>query len=112
MTSLAGSIQRLGRALVEINELTAELEAAVAASQRELGREVTVVHLPCRLDTLQRAAIEAALKETNGNRLRAARLLGMSRSTLYDRVEQFAAADARRSLQPANPPAKKRAKRR
>jgi DNA-binding NtrC family response regulator len=38
---------------------------------------------------VERAAIAAALKASGGNRMQAARTLGMSRAALYDRLERW-----------------------
>jgi transcriptional regulator with PAS, ATPase and Fis domain len=42
-----------------------------------------------QVEALERAAIGAALRQTRGNRLAAARLLRMSRAALYDRLSRF-----------------------
>jgi DNA-binding NtrC family response regulator len=42
-----------------------------------------------QVEALERAAIGAALRQTHGNRLAAARLLRMSRAALYDRLSRF-----------------------
>jgi DNA-binding NtrC family response regulator len=44
---------------------------------------------PLSLDTLERAAIEQALHRCQGNRTRAASLLGISRDTLHRKLRQF-----------------------
>ena len=52
------------------------------------------------LASVERRAIEAALKATKGNRLRAAALLGINRTTLYNKLRHYARrrpADAPRS---------------
>ena len=36
----------------------------------------------------EKKEIESALKETNGNKAKAARLLGMSRSTFYEKLNK------------------------
>jgi DNA-binding NtrC family response regulator len=48
-----------------------------------------VVHLPLDLPALERRAVEAALRSTSGNRLRAAALLGVNRSTLYKKLRDY-----------------------
>jgi transcriptional regulator with GAF, ATPase, and Fis domain len=41
------------------------------------------------LDELQRSLVERALRDTRGNKSRAARLLGLSRAQLYSRIERY-----------------------
>ncbi len=71
-------------ALVE----TCDLPAGIAprATQPE---DPDVVRLPLDLVTLERHAIEAALRATNGNRVRAAALLGINRATLYNKLKEY-----------------------
>jgi DNA-binding NtrC family response regulator len=44
----------------------------------------------------ERAYVSAALASTDGNLTRAARLLGIQRTTLYSRMQAYATAAARR----------------
>ena len=41
---------------------------------------------------VERAAIEAALKETRGNRRKAAEILGIGERTLYRKLKEYALA--------------------
>jgi two-component system NtrC family response regulator len=41
------------------------------------------------LDTLEKTAIERAMRDAGGNKVRAARLLGISRMQLYTRLRRF-----------------------
>ncbi|MBI1821243.1 MAG: sigma-54-dependent Fis family transcriptional regulator [Nitrospirae bacterium] len=41
------------------------------------------------IQTLEREEIAVAMKNTNGNRTQAARLLGISRATLYNKIRQY-----------------------
>jgi len=41
---------------------------------------------------VERAAIEAALRETRGNRRKAAEVLGIGERTLYRKIKQYAIA--------------------
>jgi len=78
-----------------------ELENAVAfAVIKCRSRRIAVEHLPPeireastskrpRSETISRSAIEAALQKTGGNRLRAARALGIGRATLYRKLGDF-----------------------
>ncbi len=45
--------------------------------------------MPAKMDDIERASIEAALEFTNGDKSRAARLLGIGRKTLYRKLEQY-----------------------
>lgn len=45
--------------------------------------------LPTTMDDIERASIEATLEFTNGDKSRAARLLGIGRKTLYRKLEQY-----------------------
>lgn len=80
-------------------ELRSALEAAVEAAG---GADLNLVHLGpqfragldgrrplSRIESLERDAIAQALDECGGNRVRAAELLGISRSTLYRRLRLF-----------------------
>ncbi len=48
-----------------------------------------LVKLPCDLATVERRAIGAALVATSGNKVKAAALLGISRTTLYTKLEEY-----------------------
>ncbi|OWQ47706.1 sigma-54-dependent Fis family transcriptional regulator [Roseateles noduli] len=54
---------------------------------RVLG--ATTETLPARKAELERAAIAQALRSTNGNRVAAARLLAISRATLYEKLAKY-----------------------
>jgi transcriptional regulator with PAS, ATPase and Fis domain len=90
-----------------VRELENVLESATILSREDpqvitekdltlLPRESTGAPLPGRfgeqplsLDALERAAIEQALRRCQGNRTRAASLLGISRDTLHRKLRQF-----------------------
>ncbi len=56
---------------------------------------MTTLTLPTlHLDTLERLAIDAALAETRGNRVRAARILGIHVRTLHRKLREREAAEA------------------
>jgi DNA-binding NtrC family response regulator len=87
-----------------VRELRNAIRSAVAASG---GGPLQVQHLPDRLrkrapragavlfeigtplDEVERVMIERTLKETDGNRTRAAELLGISRRSLYNKLERY-----------------------
>ena len=79
-----------------------ELKAVLtqAASQRTAGgisvadlperyRSVTPTHPMAALDQAECAVIMRALREADGNKVKAARELGLSRTTLYARIRQL-----------------------
>ncbi|MEV8614888.1 helix-turn-helix domain-containing protein [Amycolatopsis sp. NPDC051373] len=79
-----------------------ELKAVVAAAQAEAaGPTVSARHLPGRLrsapahprltelEKAERLAISDALRTANGNRMRAAALLGIGRATLYRKLRRY-----------------------
>ena len=76
-----------------VRELQNVIQFAVAQSQRSDHRRTAAPPDPCRgcatphvdrrRPQLSRVAVEQALRETRGNRVKAARLLGVSRATLY-----------------------------
>jgi DNA-binding NtrC family response regulator len=65
------------------------------------GRFIDVEHLGLRsrndvslssltdLDTLEKKAIERAMRDTDGNKVKAAKQLGISRMQLYGRLRKF-----------------------
>ena len=54
------------------------------------------VILPCDLASLERRAIEAAVRATEGNRTKAASLLGINRATLYKKLKAWQDDEAER----------------
>lgn len=61
--------------------------ALPAASEGKAGLD----HLPLgglRLDAIERVAIEQTLRQTGGNKVRAAQLLGIAPSTLYEKLKK------------------------
>lgn len=78
-----------------------ELENAVAfAVIKCRSRRIVVEHLPPEIrevgnavrpqgEKISRSTIEAALQKTGGNRLRAAKALGIGRATLYRKLAEF-----------------------
>jgi DNA-binding NtrC family response regulator/pSer/pThr/pTyr-binding forkhead associated (FHA) protein len=72
-------------ALVGVGDFPASLAAARPAQPADLD----LVRLPLDLASLERRGIEAALRETNGNRAKAAALLGINRTTLYVKLKEF-----------------------
>ncbi len=70
--------------LIEVGDLPPLMGAAV-----EQPEDPDLVRLPLDMPTLERRAVEAALRATGGNRLRAAALLNVNRSTLYNKMREY-----------------------
>jgi DNA-binding NtrC family response regulator len=64
-------------------ELPADRDAEAASLLRPLSQQIA---------ELERRAIAAAMASTGGNKLATSRLLGISRATLYDRMQASAIA--------------------
>ncbi len=79
--------------VVEESALPLVAASASGASNGRAGQETPVVSLKetrrQRLREAERAAIVTALKEARGNRTKAATLLGISRSALYNKLKEF-----------------------
>jgi len=56
-----------------------------------MGKAATVVTIPlgASLKDAERAIIEATLRHTDGNISVAAKILGIDRCTLYDKIEKY-----------------------
>jgi transcriptional regulator with PAS, ATPase and Fis domain len=86
-----------------VRELRNVLERALIMCD---GRPIDAAHLSLRptkdvapsditdLDTIEKHAIERAMRETDGNKVRAAKQLGISRMQLYTRLRKFGFANA------------------
>ena len=62
---------------------------ASGASNSSDAADAADAPLPERIAQLERAAIRAALVATGGNRVQAAKRLGIARATLYHKLEQY-----------------------
>jgi transcriptional regulator with PAS, ATPase and Fis domain len=75
-----------GQATIGVDEVRAWLrsrgQGGAASGRKEDGL------LPIRLDELETWAIKEALRRTHGNKRQAAQLLGISRDTLYRKLEE------------------------
>ncbi len=76
----------------------ADVVSGTATDERGTGKgeggtvvdELAVVYKPgMKMAEVERAAIEAALRETNGNRRRAAERLGIGERTLYRKIKEY-----------------------
>ena len=69
------------------------VSAAVTSGVAEAAREADVVYRPgMTMADGERAAIEAALRDTQGNRRKAAEVLGIGERTLYRKLKAYALA--------------------
>ena len=71
-----------------------------AIGPRDESAPPNVVTIPpgTKMDDVERAVIEAALKETRGNRRRAADLLGIGERTLYRKIKEYRLPELEYSL--------------
>lgn len=81
-----------------VRQLRAVLESAVVMTDGETldasnlmlpDDSSSGIHLPLNLDALEKWAIGEALKRTNGNKTQAAKLLGVVRDTLANKMEKY-----------------------
>ncbi len=90
-----------------VRELENVLQAAIALAPGEfitkddlrlhtIGVDVPTTDVTMSLEELERLHIERVLSAVNGNRTAAARVLGIDRSTLYRKTQNFAPVDAKR----------------
>ncbi|MEZ6068536.1 MAG: helix-turn-helix domain-containing protein [Planctomycetaceae bacterium] len=80
--------------LVTMADLPFRLRTGLDAQRIGPGQEPVAIDLQQHLDTVERQLIEQTLQQCDGNRARAARLLGMTRPKLYRRLEQLGIADS------------------
>ena len=74
--------------VIELDDLPPEVRGSHPAPAPVAGEQVT---LPQPFDELERHDLLAALAVTGGNKTRAARLLGIDRVTLYNRLRKHGA---------------------
>ncbi len=71
----------------------AQIQPALRAAEAPADSDMLLAPLARQVRALEQRAIAAALRATGGNKLAAARLLGISRATLYERLDTPANAD-------------------
>ena len=108
-TTLESLVRNFSQAVM--NALRDQAKAAPGAASRRgagggSGKGVT---LPARLDELEEQAIDAALEAADGNRTRAAEILGINRVTLYKKLLSREAAAKRAAKSGRGKPAAKSA---
>jgi two-component system, NtrC family, response regulator AtoC len=68
-------------------------ETTRAGGSMAAGMDGDAVRLPAKLEWLEQRAIEVALRVTNGNRTKAAAILGINRVTLYKKLREDEGTD-------------------
>ena len=71
----------------------AQIQPALPAAEAPAGADTILQPLARQVRALEQRAIAAALRATGGNKLAAARLLGISRATLYERLDASVRAE-------------------
>lgn len=84
-----GNVTQLHRVLLDAARLSGGGEIRPEHLGPEIHATAGGLRRLTRMETVERDAIAAALRECGGNRVRAAALLGISRSTLYRRLREF-----------------------
>ncbi len=69
-------------------ELTNPIDS-IAVEEPETGFLKLEIDLPSSIEEMERKVIEATLDYTNGDKSRAARILGIGRKTLYRKLDQY-----------------------
>lgn len=67
-------------------------EARAFAASNGDGKRIAI-ELPAAMDEVEKQVIEATLRYTDGDKSKAARLLGVGRKTLYRKLEQYDGSD-------------------
>jgi DNA-binding NtrC family response regulator len=85
---------------VSVSRVTASPAGGVRIGPRDESPPPNVVTIApgTRMSDVERAVIEAALKETRGNRRRAAELLGIGERTLYRKIKEYRLPELEYSL--------------
>ncbi|MFM8393046.1 MAG: helix-turn-helix domain-containing protein, partial [Acidobacteriota bacterium] len=61
----------------------------IRSHQSPLVSEIIEIPLPMKMDQIEEAIINRTLLLTNGDKAKAARLLGIGRKTLYRKLEEY-----------------------
>ncbi len=84
-----GNIRQLRNVIERALILAENGKISFADLPEELLGRATVLHGKTIVQAAEKTEIERALRETHGNKVKAARLLGMSRSVLYEKLKKF-----------------------
>ena len=101
MRELRNGVERMvilsERNELDVADLPQEIRAEVGAAPKVLDASASshaafapVMPCPVSLDDWERRAIMEALAKSGGNKCKAAQLLGMSRSALYEKLKRYA----------------------
>jgi two-component system response regulator PilR (NtrC family) len=77
-----------GRTRIEVSDLPPDLQAAPTAAAPVAELPEAGVDLPAMVDQIERDMIQRALARTGGNKGAAARLLGLKRTTLVEKLKR------------------------
>jgi DNA-binding NtrC family response regulator len=67
-----------------------EVAASSAATNGESGSEIVSLPVGTTMDDAEKEMIRYTLSHTNGNKTRAAKMLGISLKTMHNKVKKFA----------------------
>jgi DNA-binding NtrC family response regulator len=82
-------ILRGGRQQVELSDLPPEIQAVTVESAPTIDLPEAGIDLPAVVSRIERELIARALARTNGNRADAARILGLKRTTLVEKLKRI-----------------------
>ena len=88
-------IRDVSRRTIPADGATDELRAEIAGVLRDMGRLPLPVLVRNTAAVVERACIEQALRDAGGNRTAAADALGLSRQSLYAKLERYGLQDLR-----------------
>lgn len=75
---------------IEIRHLPAYFTAAMSlSSKHDMGERSESLHLDSRIAEIEKECILKALQEASNNKSKAMKILGISRSTFYDKIKKY-----------------------
>lgn len=84
-----GNLRELNNVIKRAVLLTRGDHITAAELSQAIGQTQTIAIPALHDETSERARITAALRQTNGNKAKAARLLGIDRKTIYNKIEKL-----------------------